>query len=53
MISQWEKDWIRNNPQYYDSKGHLEAVILNIEKRLIILDLQKQIDTYKKDKNID
>lgn len=53
MMSQWEKDWIRSNPHWYDSKGHLEAVILNIEKRLIISDLQKQIDIYKRELNID
>ena len=53
MITRWEKDWIRSNPHYYDSKGHLEAVILNIEKRLVISELQKEIDIYKKELKID
>lgn len=53
MTTRWEKDWIRGNPHYYDSKGHLEAVILNIEKRLVISELQKEIDIYKKELKID
>lgn len=48
MISEWEVNWIRNNPQHYDSKGHSEAVILNIDKRLKITELEKQVDIFEK-----
>lgn len=52
MISDWEVNWIRNNPQHYDSKGHSEAVILNIDKRLKIVELEKQIEDLKKELGI-
>lgn len=53
MIGEWEVNWIRNNPQYYDSKGHSEAVILNIDKRMKITELEKQIEHLKKELVID
>lgn len=52
MISEWEVNWIRSNPQHYDSKGHSEAVILNIDKRLKIVELEKQIEDLKKELGI-
>jgi len=53
MISEWEVNWIRNNPQHYDSKGHSEAVILNIDKRLKITELEQQVKKYKEQLGID
>jgi len=53
MTSDWEANWIRNNPQYYDSKGHSEAVILNIQKRKKIAELEQEIRKYKEELGIE
>lgn len=53
MTSDWEANWIRSNPQHYDSKGHAEAVILNIQKRKKISELGQEIKKYKKELGID
>jgi hypothetical protein len=47
MTEDWEANWIRQHPQHYDSKGHAEAVILNIEKRKRIVELEQGIKMYK------
>jgi hypothetical protein len=47
MINAWEANWIRESPWYYDSEGHSEAVILNIEKRKRIVELEQELKLYK------
>jgi len=46
-VNDWEAIWIRQHPEYYDSKGHSEAVIGNIEKRKRIVELEQEIKMYK------
>lgn len=53
MTPDWEANWIRSNPQHYDSKGHLEAVILNIKKRKKIAELEQEIKKYKEELGIE
>jgi hypothetical protein len=47
LTEDWEANWIRQHPDYYDSKGHSEAVILNIEKRKRMVELEQEIKMYK------
>ena len=47
MTEDWEATWIRQHPQHYDSKRHSEAVILNIEKRKRIVELEQEVKLYK------
>jgi hypothetical protein len=44
----WEACWIRDNLNRYESKGHAEAVILNIQKRLVIDSLVKENNELRK-----
>ena len=44
----WEACWIREHLHLYESKGHAEAVILNIQKRLIINALVRENTELKK-----
>ena len=39
----WELEWISTHLHLYSSPGHAEAVKRNIEKRYLILDLQRRI----------
>ena len=48
MDISWEACWIRDNLHLYESKGHAGAVILNIQKRLVINSLVKENNELKK-----
>ena len=48
MNKNWEACWIRDNLNRYESKGHAEAVILNIQKRLVIDSLVKENNELRK-----
>lgn len=47
---QWELDWITAHVHLYTSTEHAEAVKRNIEKRYMILELQRRIDALELDK---
>lgn len=42
----WESNWILSNIEMYHCIEHAEAVILNIEKRKKIIDLEKLVEQY-------
>ena len=50
---EWEAAWIRNNLNRYESRGHAEAVILNIQKRRKIVELEQQVKKYKEQLGIE
>jgi hypothetical protein len=45
----WELAWVDDNPQFYDSPKHAEAVKRNIEKRYKILELEARIKELEKE----
>lgn len=47
---QWELDWITAHTHLYSSVEHAEAVKRNIEKRHMILELQRRIDALELEK---
>ena len=50
---EWEAQWIRDNLHRYESRGHAEAVILNIQKRKKIVELEQEVKQYKKELGIE